>query len=83
MMKDKTKKFHKTAKDYKARRLGILGGFLAAAGLGIFIPLMNEYAKENIVLTRQIEVLNNNDVQVKDVPTDLVNEVLAYREFTR
>lgn len=66
-MKNKVKKFHKTAKDYKARRLGFISGIMASICLGVFIPLANEIKSENLMLSQQIEVLNNGDYELDEI----------------
>lgn len=58
-MKNKLTKRNMTGFDYKARRLGILGGILVVLSLAVILPISASVNNENVTLTNEIRELNN------------------------
>ena len=58
-MKNKLEKRNMTKFDYKARKLGILGGIFVVLSLAVMLPLMNTINAKNVSLNNEIRILNN------------------------
>ena len=58
-MKNKLTKRNMTKFDYKARRLGILGGILVVLSLAVILPISATIASENVTLANEIHDLSN------------------------
>lgn len=70
-MKNKLEKKHMTKFDYKARKLGILGGVLVVLSLAVILPISVSMNTENVQLNNEIQELTNeqNDVHVFVIET--------------
>lgn len=67
-MKDKLQKRNMTGFDYRARRLGILGGIIIILSLAVLLPIATTVANQNVALGAEIQELNaqieNNETKV-------------------
>ena len=70
-MKNKLTKKNMTKFDYKARRLGVLGGILVVLSLAVILPISVTINSDNVRLKNEIRTLNKEHVDY-DVDTIVV-----------
>lgn len=63
-MKNKLKRNNLTKFDYVARRLGVFGLFLIIGFLAFSLPVSNLLTKNNETLIREIQHLDNDDIEI-------------------
>ncbi|MDD6302629.1 MAG: hypothetical protein PUA56_04960 [Bacillales bacterium] len=57
-MKNKLEKRNLTSFDYKARKLGIIGGVIIILSLAILLPLATSISSSNVAIANEIQELN-------------------------
>ena len=62
-MKNKLNKKNMTKFDYKARKLGILGGILVVLSLAVILPISATINSDNVRLKNEIRTLNKEKVE--------------------
>ena len=62
-MKNKLSKKNMTKFDYKARKLGILGGILVVLSLAVILPISATINSDNVRLKNEIRTLNKEKVE--------------------
>ena len=61
-MKNKLNKKNMTKFDYKARKLGILGGILVVLSLAVILQISATINSDNVLLKNEIRTLNKEKV---------------------
>jgi hypothetical protein len=70
-MKNKLTKRNKTGFDYKARRLGIIGGIVIILSLAVLVPIASSISSKNVALASEIQHLNE---EIEDANSKVVFE---------
>ena len=65
-MKNKLTKRNMTKFDYKARKLGILGGILVVLSLAVILPISATINSDNVRLKNEIRKLNKEKSNFDD-----------------
>ena len=65
-MKNKLTKRNMTKFDYKARKLGILGGILVVLSLAVILPISATINSDNVRLKNEIRTLNKEKSNIDD-----------------
>ena len=65
-MKNKLTKRNMTKFDYKARKFGILGGFLVVLSLAVILPISATINSDNVRLKNEIRTLNKEKSNFDD-----------------
>lgn len=65
-MKNKLTKRNMTKFDYKARKLGILGGILVVLSLAVILPISATINSDNVRLKNEIRTLNKEKSNFDD-----------------